>query len=372
MPLNLIHGFLWLAAVFILLKNRDRQSGGICLAVAAVYFLLWFYLSYRGRTPERVGISMHLLGMMTMAGLLEPYIRGKKLPKAFYALITAGLIVAAGMGIYNGTATEKEFSGKMPQYRAIIDYCRSHPDCFYVIDLIALTEYTENYYFHTEPTANYIKAGGPAVFTPTAMEKVARHGSKNFQEGFLENDSMYVISAKEHGLDYIRRMYEKTYSDFSCRLVDVIRYGGNQSYVYQYGLDPDMPRPADTPSLVERLVSHEIGSAAEYAMDGNPDTCWSSGKPQEEGRAVFDIMLSETTSLRGIWLSVGDAYEDYPRSLKIFATPDGENWNELKTESTADIYFAFDATPVKALRLIAEEAPGVKSNWSVAEILLYR
>ncbi len=372
MPLNLIHGLLWLVAIFIILKKRDRQLGGFCLAAAIVYFLLWFYLSYQGRTPERVGISMHLLGMMTMAGLLEPYIRGKKLPKPFFALITAGLIGAAGMGIHDGVVTEKEFYGRVPQYRAIIDYCASHPDCFYVVDLIALTEYTEPYCFRTEPVANYIKAGSPAVFTPSAMEKVARYGSENFHEKFLDNSSMYVISAKEDGLDDIRRMYEKNYPDFSCRLVDVIRWGGNHSYVYQYSLNPDMPGPADTPSLVERLVSHETGSAAERAMDGDPNTCWSSGKPQEDGRAVFDIMLSETTQLRGIWLSVGDAYDDYPRSLKIFATPDGESWEELNTESTADIYFSFDAVPVKALRLIADEAPGVKSNWSIAEIRLYR
>lgn len=83
----------YLALIILLLLKREYEMTAKVMAVFAVQILLWLYLVWRGRTPERVLISMNLM-------LVEP--AGSILDRGTQACANAGKSGKNGNGTVSG------------------------------------------------------------------------------------------------------------------------------------------------------------------------------------------------------------------------------------------------------------------------------
>lgn len=77
------------------------------------------------------------------------------------------------------------------------------------------------------------------------------------------------------------------------------------------------------------------------AIDGDPTTRWTSGKPQEPG-LYYQIDLKKVRLVKGCTLLSGKSINDYPRSLRLFYSLDGRSWKELKTTAGSGLYWTGD------------------------------
>ena len=65
--------------------------------------------------------------------------------------------------------------------------------------------------------------------------------------------------------------------------------------------------------------------------------------------------------------------ENYARALRIYSTPDNENWNMLDSNSENQADFFFDAETTCMLRLITGDIQeGTEVEWAINEVYLWR
>ncbi len=121
------------------------------------------------------------------------------------------------------------------------------------------------------------------------------------------------------------------------------------------------------------------------AIDGDPATRWTSGKNQEPG-LYYQIDLKTARLVNGCTLFLGKSINDYPRSLKLFYSLDGNSWKELKHTASSDLYwtgetllilkptgektdYCFSPVYLRYLRLVQEGQDPVYW-WSIQELKL--
>jgi hypothetical protein len=138
-------------------------------------------------------------------------------------------------------------------------------------------------------------------------------------------------------------------------------------------------------SLKEVKVSSNANSSeAKKAVDGNPKTRWTSGRPQEPG-LYFQVDLGNIQSIKGCSLVVGQSVDDYPRSLRFLYSLDGHSWQEVEAEVQMELYWTgetllnmigektgyfFPPLSLRYLKLLQEGRDPVY-YWSIHEINLF-
>lgn len=136
-------------AFWILLGRRWHllwPSAGIM----AAEFMVWYFLLWRGRTPERVTLPLFICATsLVLALLLRDYCESQEkmqMPKRI--ILLALCAVFAAKGISSGRAQYRYVKAEnesqkiyMAGMREIQDYCREHPDRKYVIEANSLSYY---------------------------------------------------------------------------------------------------------------------------------------------------------------------------------------------------------------------------------------
>ena len=150
-----------------------------------------------------------------------------------------------------------------------------------------------------------------------------------------------------------------------------------------YGITPPLtePRSKLPRNKAWRILANANPQAGALAIDGNPNTCWSSQKPQEPGLTV-QIDLGKTWPLQGITLHQGSSRHDFPRKLIIRGSSDGSTWEDVKAKEVFDYYWSglhllrlppeirtylFPARAFRYLTLIQMGDDPVY-NWSIHEL----
>jgi hypothetical protein len=145
------------------------------------------------------------------------------------------------------------------------------------------------------------------------------------------------------------------------------------------------PKSQTSLSLKDVTVSSNANLAdAKKAIDGNPKTRWTSGRPQEPG-LYFQIDLGKTQSIKGCRLVLGQSVDDYPRSLRFLYSLDGRSWQEIKATAQTELYwtgetllkmigektsYSFPPVYLRYLRLLQEGQDPV-FYWSIHELKLF-
>lgn len=110
------------------------------------------------------------------------------------------------------------------------------------------------------------------------------------------------------------------------------------------------------------------GDVAAHAVDGDPATRWSTGRPQRPGDAL-EVDLGRAVAVRGVVLDAGGSAGDWPRGYEVLASADGASWTAAtpaRAGAGQVAAAALDGAEVRYLRvrLTADADPW----WSVAEL----
>lgn len=111
------------------------------------------------------------------------------------------------------------------------------------------------------------------------------------------------------------------------------------------------------------------GEPASNALDGLPDTRWSSGAAQTPGQ-YFQLDLGAAREFDTIFLSAGNS-GDYPRGYAVHVSADGKTWGEpvaAGNDGAATTLISFARQKARYLRIVQTGSAG--SWWSVTELRL--
>lgn len=110
--------------------------------------------------------------------------------------------------------------------------------------------------------------------------------------------------------------------------------------------------------------------AAGRALDGKPDTRWTSGAPQAAGQ-WFQIDLGSVQAVKQIDLDANSG--DYPRAFEVRLSQDGQTWSEPVAQGTGkDAYVSIPLGRHDARFIRVVQTGSADAWWSVAEAKVFR
>ena len=220
--LFLLGGYLML--VVMLLLKREYEMAAKVTAVFGMQILLWFYLVWRGRTPERVLISMNLMLaeplLLFWAGALRRVKMSEKVVKAGTALLLVILCVYAGAQIKTIRSENVEKARWNKNIEMLKEYCMDHPENFYFNDVTSLAMTTWNVHlWNSQPYhMNYMSLGDWMSFSPIWQEKLEQNGISSVKDALYGQENVYLISSFDKGTEYLTELYDGV----TCEQVDQI------------------------------------------------------------------------------------------------------------------------------------------------------
>ena len=215
----------YLALIILLLLKREYEMTAKVMAVFAVQILLWLYLVWRGRTPERVLISMNLMLVEPLVlfwtGALKHVQMPAKVVKTGTALFLVIVCIYAGVQIKTVRAENVEQARWNRSVEDLKEYCMDHPENFYFNDVtsLAMTTWNVHLWNPKQYRMNYMSLGDWMSFSPIWQEKLEQNGISSVREALYGQDNIYLISSFDRGTEYLTELYDGV----TCEQVDTIR-----------------------------------------------------------------------------------------------------------------------------------------------------
>lgn len=193
---------------------KDRLSGARVFCTIGVQMLLWFYLLYEGRLPERVVYSMNLMAAVTVLLLWREAVRQIQMPQRVQragaaAAVLLLLPVLAGRTIMLRSANQEMYE-RNQDIEGLKAYCMAHPEYFYFNDVtsFAFTTWNVHLWQPVPYEMNYMSLGDWISFSPVWQQKLEQKGIRSVREALYGDPQVYLICSFDKGLEYLEQLYD--------------------------------------------------------------------------------------------------------------------------------------------------------------------
>lgn len=215
-------GYAVLAVWYFFKRKWIHVCKVVC--AAGVQILLWFYLLYTGRMPDRVIYSMNLMMYIVVILLWMERLGEKKTPKKINRVgIWIVCLVFGALTVTNICEFRQknlEMSHRNEDIEALKEYCMDHPENFYFNDVTSMAFTTYNVHLWQEHpyVMNYMSLGDWMCYSPIWREKLTQNGFSSVKEALYESNHVYLICSFDKGLEYLELLYD----DVVCTETDKI------------------------------------------------------------------------------------------------------------------------------------------------------
>ncbi len=117
-----------------------------------------------------------------------------------------------------------------------------------------------------------------------------------------------------------------------------------------------------------KASASDNGGAAKLAVDGNPETKWSTRRSMKSG-VWFTLDMGVNRLVKGLTLDAGNG-TDYPRGYVVYASPDGRKWGSPLADGNArgnPVKITL-ATPKRTRYLKIVQTGSARNRWSIGEL----
>lgn len=197
---------------------------GKTLCTGGIQEVMWIYLLYEGRIPDRVIYSMNLMLLMTAFLLWREAFAGISVPAAVRKAGTAAglflLCFLAGGQAARFREKNQELSRWNKNIESLKEYCMEHAENFYFNDVtsLAFTTYNVRLWRDRPYVMNYMSLGDWMSFSPVWKTKLEMEGIESVKEALYGWDHVYLICSFDKGLEYLASLYP----DVECTEADDI------------------------------------------------------------------------------------------------------------------------------------------------------
>jgi len=218
---------------------------------------------------------------------------------------------------------------------------------------------------------------------------LARYALNHTDEPFVT----IAAGSFNHHFVYILTDEEQARFAFTCRdTADFYIRGSRLSYEWQrYYQGPDFRELATIEvdgmriaALYQRVLPFTVdidtaawGNLVEFRSNGNynfhhmndsnPDTKWSTGRPQAAGDYLI-FVFREAVNYNYIRLNNGRLRSDYPRGLAIYTSNNGYTWHNAPIAfNSAQSHYVFESEAYHFIKLVTTDY-SPRYWWSIAEM----
>ena len=150
------------------------------------------------------------------------------------------------------------------------------------------------------------------------------------------------------------------------------------SALNQPGESTNSPYVAAIPGALNRIgwvasASVSDGAGPPYnAIDGNINTRWTTGAPQQNGQ-WFEVDMGQTNTLYQLVLDAGSSSSDYPRGYQVNLSYDGITWGNPVATGTGSSAVTTIAFPTNTARYVRVTQTGSTGGlwWSIHEFNIF-
>ena len=215
--------FYGLLAVWYLYRKENIDFFKV-VCVLGVQMILWCYLLYAGRIPERVIYSMNLMQMMILLLLIAEALQKLRLSEKTCitgtAIICVLLCIPALSQLQQLRQQNQEMYHRNEDIEGLKEYCMEHPENFYFNDVtsMAFTTYNVQLWREEPYRMNYMSLGDWMSFSPVWQKKLEQNGVDSVKEALYESGTAYLICSFDKGLEYLVSLYD----NITCTETDKI------------------------------------------------------------------------------------------------------------------------------------------------------
>ena len=215
---------MYAGLVILALWKKEWGLLGKTLGTGGIQGIMWIYLLYKGRIPDRVIYSMNLMLLVTAFLLWREIFPRISLPGAARK---AGALACMFVLCYLAGAQTAKFRGKNQELgrwnqniESLKEYCMEHPDNFYFNDVtsLAFTTYNVRLWRDQPYVMNYMSLGDWMSFSPIWKKKLEQEGIESVKEALYGRNNVYLICSFDKGLEYLVSLYPNV----ECTEVDDI------------------------------------------------------------------------------------------------------------------------------------------------------
>ncbi len=220
--------------------------------------------------------------------------------------------------------------------------------------------------------------GSPRVTgSPDAVVRILLHGLIGEVDGKTypglmvpqkANDDQWIAEV----LAYIRNSFGNTAPTITPAEVAAIRAASGDHQPYTLAeLAPYLSIPREVTSQWA-LTASDNEKEIKRALDGDPKTRWTTGKPQREGQ-WFQFDMRAPFLLTRMTLDSLASKDDYPRKYEVRLSNDGEHWSEPVAAGVgaAMTSIAFPSATVTRFVRITQTGSDKGCFWSFNELAVY-
>jgi hypothetical protein len=178
----------------------------------------------------------------------------------------------------------------------------------------------------------------------------------------------YVVQVSPDGQDWTTvaenpvndRPLNVTFSPRDVRLIYIEQTGSDSVYwwsIHAIEVSGEVKMSARTSHNNIQVGADNLAQA----LDGRPETRWSSRSLQRPGMWL-ELDLHETRTVSGLTLDTTGSPSDYPRGYVVRLSTDGQNWEEVARRDQNDRALEVSFSP-RTARYIRIEQTGSTDNW---------
>ena len=204
---------MYAGLVILALWKKEWGLLAKTLCTGGIQGIMWIYLLYKGRIPDRVIYSMNLMLLVTVFLLWREIFPRISLPGAARK---AGVVACMFLLCYLAGAQTAKFRGKNQELsrwnwniESLKEYCMEHPDNFYFNDVtsLAFTTYNVRLWRDQPYVMNYMSLGDWMSFSPIWKKKLEQEGIESVKEALYGRNNVYLICSFDKGLEYLVSLY---------------------------------------------------------------------------------------------------------------------------------------------------------------------
>ena len=212
----------------------------IALSIFVIKSIDWMYLIMRGRIKDRVTVPLCFCEIILLLCLIIKLGYEEKRAFVLIAIVCLALTMFYPMFRRNLKDTNEEMALRIEKdkgWAEFRDYCDSHYENFYFMDLISNITFSEKIFVNDDVKySNYTLCGGWLSKSPSYERKLSVRNITDVDEAILNRDDVYFISMDFRDTNWLSGYYNDRGYDVSCDEVDRIYINDLQYYVV-YGVN---------------------------------------------------------------------------------------------------------------------------------------
>lgn len=228
-PVNLIVYMLYaLVFVAIFLTKEYKKTLFVC-ALIFTRMMLWGYLFYMGRYPDRVTQGLYVIEFLALFSFLLDFSYCKMSQKKLFSAL-AGCVVVGGLWLnfskieaVKGTNEGAAYSATA--YYQLEDYCESQKNNLYILDMESISFYSDSLFSPKKLKAENILPGGSWFQgSPLIADKLKKYHVYKNGEFLLDNQNVYLVirDSQETSGEYLTDFMRKKYGNENLDIIETL------------------------------------------------------------------------------------------------------------------------------------------------------